>query len=250
MKLLDNDRLTIFNNFLTEREVSERIITGRVEAFSCKRAGDDKKLSKKLDQQYQDEMASSPQTHLSSSPLGALSDANSRRLFIDLISTLNASFPDYDFSSLRPDQFTKDISGPDFVVRSINSHLEDVATHSALAELWAAVDDAVKLDDCDVYSYVPDLDSDPFSDGILWSFNFFFFNKHLKRIVYFTCVARAKNHLIPSSGSTYAGTPYAPGSLHQDSLDDFGFRIGGNEEDLSGDDHHHDLLDDMDDDMD
>mmetsp|Transcript_14627 Transcript_14627/g.44324 ORF Transcript_14627/g.44324 Transcript_14627/m.44324 type:complete len:243 (-) Transcript_14627:2723-3451(-) len=191
MKLLENQRLCAVTALLTDREVSERIITGRVEAFSCKRAGEDKKLSKKLEEQYVNELASSPPAHLSSSPLGALSDATSRRLLIDLISTLNASFPDHDFSNLRPDQFTKEV-GPDFVVRSINSHLADVATHAALAELWSAVDDAAKLQECDVYSYVPDLDSDPFSDGILWSFNYFFFNKHLKRIVYFTCVARSK----------------------------------------------------------
>jgi len=37
-------------------------------------------------------------------------------------------------------------------------------------------------------SYNPDLDSDPFGeDGSLWSFNYFFYNKRLKRIVFFTC---------------------------------------------------------------
>lgn len=38
------------------------------------------------------------------------------------------------------------------------------------------------------HSYNPDLDSDPFGeDGSLWSFNYFFYNKKLKRIVFFTC---------------------------------------------------------------
>ncbi|XP_018431142.1 PREDICTED: repressor of RNA polymerase III transcription MAF1 homolog [Nanorana parkeri] len=37
-------------------------------------------------------------------------------------------------------------------------------------------------------SYNPDLDCDPFGeDGSLWSFNYFFYNKKLKRIVFFTC---------------------------------------------------------------
>lgn len=37
-------------------------------------------------------------------------------------------------------------------------------------------------------SYNPDLDSDPFTeDGSLWSFNYFYYNKKLKRIVFFTC---------------------------------------------------------------
>lgn len=39
-----------------------------------------------------------------------------------------------------------------------------------------------------VVSYNPDLDSDPFGEeGSLWSFNYFFYNKKLKRIVFLTC---------------------------------------------------------------
>lgn len=39
-----------------------------------------------------------------------------------------------------------------------------------------------------VCSYNPDLDSDPFGEeGSLWSFNYLFYNKKLKRIVFFTC---------------------------------------------------------------
>ena len=39
-----------------------------------------------------------------------------------------------------------------------------------------------------VRSYNPDLDCDPFGEeGSLWSFNYFFYNKKLKRIVFFTC---------------------------------------------------------------
>lgn len=121
--------------------------------------------------------------------IGTLSESSTRRLLIDLISTLNASFPDYDFSSLRPEHFTKEVG--EVVARSINRHLSELSV-SFLEELWAAVEEAVQLGECDVFSYVPDLESDPFSEGILWSFNYFFFNKALKRIVYFTCVARRK----------------------------------------------------------
>ncbi|NXO46483.1 MAF1 polymerase, partial [Locustella ochotensis] len=54
--------------------------------------------------------------------------------------------------------------------------------------LWDAVDEEICLAECDIYSYNPDLDSDPFGeDGSLWSFNYFFYNKRLKRIVFFTC---------------------------------------------------------------
>lgn len=41
-----------------------------------------------------------------------------------------------------------------------------------------------------VLSYNPDLDSDPYGEeGSLWSFNYFFYNKKMKRILFFTCRA-------------------------------------------------------------
>lgn len=56
--------------------------------------------------------------------------------------------------------------------------------------MWSAIDDEISLENCDIYSYNPDLVSDPFGeDGCLWSFNYFFYNKKLKRIVFFTCRA-------------------------------------------------------------
>mmetsp|Transcript_52753 Transcript_52753/g.120222 ORF Transcript_52753/g.120222 Transcript_52753/m.120222 type:complete len:125 (+) Transcript_52753:99-473(+) len=109
MKFLSIDQLEIVTSFLSGREVGDRIIDGRLEAFSCKRAGEDKKLSKVLEQQYAEELASSPSSALGSSPLGPLSDSGTRRLLIDLISTMNASFPDHDFSALRPDQFCREL---------------------------------------------------------------------------------------------------------------------------------------------
>ena len=74
-----------------------------------KAAGDDKKLGKILERQYASEAAAgaggsggpdagAPKSPLiTSTPLGDLSEAPTRRLLINLISTLNASFPDYDF---------------------------------------------------------------------------------------------------------------------------------------------------------
>jgi Maf1 regulator len=56
--------------------------------------------------------------------------------------------------------------------------------------LWTTIEDEISLSDCDIYSYNPDLNSDPYGEpGCLWSFNYFFYNKKLKRIVFFTCRA-------------------------------------------------------------
>lgn len=59
-------------------------------------------------------------------------------------------------------------------------------------------------------SYNPDLDSDPFGeDGSLWSFNYFFYNKRLKRIVFFSCrsIRLAPVRLL-SLSSCLAHTPF------------------------------------------
>lgn len=42
-------------------------------------------------------------------------------------------------------------------------------------------------------SYKSDLESDPFGEkGSVWSFNYFFYNKKLKRILYFSCRGLSK----------------------------------------------------------
>jgi len=131
---------------------------------------------------------------LGTSPLGPLSDASTRRLLIDLIATMNASFPDHDFSGLRPEQFTRE-PNVNMVIASVNKHLaplREAYNSTFLEELWLAIEQVIQLQECQVYSYIPDMEEDPFSAGHLWTFNFFFFNRNLKRILYFTCVATSK----------------------------------------------------------
>lgn len=59
-------------------------------------------------------------------------------------------------------------------------------------------------------SYNPDLDSDPFGeDGSLWSFNYFFYNKRLKRVVFFSCrsIRLALSTSLPSACCVTHPTP-------------------------------------------
>jgi hypothetical protein len=54
--------------------------------------------------------------------------------------------------------------------------------------LWDALEQEIQPEECEIYSYSGDTESDPFSEhGILWSFVYFFFNKRLKRILFFSC---------------------------------------------------------------
>jgi len=83
---------------------------------------------------------------------------------------------------------------------NINRYLAPLSesyNSSFLDELWLSIEEVVHLSECEIYSYVPNMEDDPFSQGNLWTFNYFFFNRGLKRIIYFTCIARSK--LMPGS---------------------------------------------------
>jgi len=205
MKFLDISSLAILTTQLTRIDAGDSYIYGRIEAYSCKKAGSDKKLYKSLEQQYQDEIARSPDmAMLSCSPFGPLNEKQSRLTLIELISTLNAAFQDYDFSDLKPEQFRKELS-----IHAICLHIDSMlSSHIANYEefkgkMWTAIDQEIQLRDTLIYSLVlADPDSDPFAEeGNVWNFNYFFYNKKLKRIMLFTCRAQRKE--VAAEGLTY-----------------------------------------------
>ncbi|XP_074997104.1 repressor of RNA polymerase III transcription MAF1 homolog isoform X2 [Calonectris borealis] len=160
MKLLENSSFEAINSQLTV-ETGDAHIIGRL---SKSQSGDEE---------------------------GPLSDKCSRKTLFYLIATLNESFrPDYDFSAAKSHEFSREPS-LNWVVNAVNCSLFSAVREDFNAlkpHLWDAVDEEICLSECDIYSYNPDLDSDPFGeDGSLWSFNYFFYNKRLKRIVFFTC---------------------------------------------------------------
>uniref|UniRef100_A0A2R5LEL6 Repressor of RNA polymerase III transcription MAF1 n=1 Tax=Ornithodoros turicata TaxID=34597 RepID=A0A2R5LEL6_9ACAR len=214
MKLLESSRFEAINVALSF-ETGDCKIIGRIESYSCKMVGSDKRLFKSMNAEAGGgpndlQALSPPQSVLSSQSPNRLysrsqSDDNeshlcdtiSRKTLFHLIATLNASFcPDYDFSQAKSDEFSKEPS-LDWVMNAVDSNLFATANqaYSTLRpQLWAAVDNEIVLSECDIYSYNPDLASDPYGeDGCLWSFNYFFYNKRLKRIVFFTCRAVSAN---------------------------------------------------------
>lgn len=205
------------------------MIQGRLEAYSCKRAGVDKKLSQQLEKQYSDQgslercpsgqsgsierqysgftpiLSSSPgpgtpdEFILGESPgsidggsagsLGVIPDYSMRKLFINLLLTMTSMFPDYDFSSVKPEEFVEETNF-DLVVHSVNAALRKaiIQEPDLGPSLWAAISEVIQPKDCSIYSYIPDIDSGPFDgEGSLWSFNYFMFNKSLKRVLFFSC---------------------------------------------------------------
>ena len=205
------------NAFLERVDIGDYVVAGQLEAYSCKLAGSDKAYSAKLQASLEREAeeaatstsggggASSPL--LGKSPVGPLSEAHSRKTLVQLILTLNAAHPDFEFSRLRPHDFSKEFRIP--VRETVDTLLLEAGRvwkgqHSGKEGtfsdcLWAAIDGAIGVSDCDVYSL--ELESDAFGDarGLLWTFHYFFYNRKLKRILYFACKART-----PADGDAWS----------------------------------------------
>lgn len=211
MKFLQNSKFEVLNTALA-METGDSKIIGRIESYSCKMAGSDKRLFKVISHepgmapndlqalsppQSTYSQAHSPSQHYSRSASdegeGPLCDTISTKTLFYLISTLNASFnPDYDFSNAKSEEFSKEPS-LQWVMNAVDNQLVAAAGevfNNLKGQLWNTVDEELSLSDCDIYSYNPDLNSDPYGEeGCLWSFNYFFYNKKMKRIVFFTCRA-------------------------------------------------------------
>jgi hypothetical protein len=300
MKYLQVDAFTSLTARLQECRTGQRLIQGRIEAFTMKRAGNDKKYAADLGSKYVEQQESfvnewkqlvaasslgrrfintdqegdaqkikeknhqqqkrgrsqsvgicqdlskqrdhrvkhprsssfdevlipqaASQYHMPQqlTPFGDLKELSTRRLMTDLILTLNMSFPDYDFSSVQPNDF-QSVSLND-VMQAVYSQLspflcnsneadtivnstslanignagdemsQQAASQSLLiVDLWNALDELMQLKECDIYSWN---NADMASEELwLWSFHYFFVNKALKRIVFFTCSESMQGHL-------------------------------------------------------
>ncbi|CAN0877018.1 Repressor of RNA polymerase III transcription MAF1 homolog [Linum grandiflorum] len=194
MKFLEYTPLERIDDFLNHLNLGECTIKGSLEAYSCKHAGSDKKLSFSLENEILDYLGKSSDTD-SSSPPEYLLSRSSRKTLIYLILTLSHMYPDYDFSAMKAHQFfTKETWGT--FKQMFDIHMmgaskewrEDGGDTSLLEVIYRALDEVVNLSECEIYSYDPDSDVNPFLErGAIWSFSFFFYNKKLKRVVSFCC---------------------------------------------------------------
>jgi len=234
MKFLESPKFEAINCSLA-METGDSRVEGRIESWSCKMAGNDKRLFKHLstDVAPNDLQAlSPPQSYLARSPnragysrslsdneeQGPLCDTISTKSLFYLISTLNASFqPDYDFSNAKSEEFSKEPS-LQWVMNAVDSQLFASSCGDAFSslrqQLWLTLDEEIALNECDIYSYNPDLSSDPYGEeGCIWSFNYFFYNKKMKRIVFFTCRASGAY----SARDSGMGSDLATGEMSVDS---------------------------------
>ena len=131
---------------------------------------------------------------------GDLAVPGVQRFIADLILTLNTVFPDYDFTTIPATSF-KSAGSVSQVVHAINARMNASLCSSSptqevganrfqqhkinpdtfLPELWEVVGNIMPMEEVQVFTYVPEVQGDPFSDdGVLWSFNYFFCSKRDK----------------------------------------------------------------------
>ncbi|XP_034826003.1 repressor of RNA polymerase III transcription MAF1 homolog [Maniola hyperantus] len=213
MKLLESGHLEALSSALSILN-GDSAVQGRVESYSCKMAGGEKAFYKRFtadgETTHNLQALSPPEgvtysRSLSGDEEGVLCDTISRKTLFYLIATLNAAFPDYDFSMAKSSEFSAEpsLSWVQGAVDAALSAVGGMRWRQLRPALWAAIEEEVALPECRIYSYNPDLASDPFGEpGCLWTFNYFFYNKKLKRIVFFTC--RAMSPVCADSGVDFA----------------------------------------------
>ncbi|KAH0674796.1 hypothetical protein KY290_024112 [Solanum tuberosum] len=210
MKYLEYTPLDRINDFLSHVNLGERTIKGCLEAYSCKHSGTDKKLSLSLENEIFDYLGKSSDAD-SSSPVEYLMCRSSRKTLIYLLLSLYHMYPDYDFSAVNAHQFFTEESWDSFkqifdvYMFEASKEWLDANEGSALLEtLYKALDEVVKVAECEIYTYNPEADADPFLEkGAIWSYHFFFYNRRLKRVVSFrfSCVSNlvGEGHLLDDS---------------------------------------------------
>lgn len=229
MKYLENLPLENITKSITNCQLGGGlIINGRIELYSTKKAGDDKKQSKLLESKLSE-------ANTSSSSAGDLS-TKTKRVLGDLIQTLNASFNDYDFSELTPDSFSQ-LSASE-TVQTINSYLAELTINNpnAINDMWRDVNTAMgnNLANCEAYRLDDSAFIDEVDNGMVWSYNFFFCSKELKRVCYFTCAATSKYHnKLDMSG--YTGGNMSDDDADVDAMDTDNDRNGSGESDEEAD---------------
>ncbi|KAJ1419346.1 Maf1 regulator-domain-containing protein [Ochromonadaceae sp. CCMP2298] len=185
MRYLENLALENLTKEITNRELGGGLIVqGRCETYSTRKDSDEMKPVKSADVKSNDGSSSSKSND---------NGLKTKKVLGDLIQTMNDSMLDYDFSELSPASF-KQVSVVE-AVQDINIHLAEitVSSPSFLNNMWRDISEAmISLPQCEAYKLVDGMFIDEVESGTVWSFNYFFCNKDIKRVLYFTCMATAK----------------------------------------------------------
>ncbi|KAK6904082.1 hypothetical protein I203_107596 [Kwoniella mangroviensis CBS 8507] len=208
MKYLDYPILNQLSSTLSSDGDSDLQVNARFEAYSVKPVGKEKRMFKEREEAYMseqegmDEMSFSPEMREAglASCFGRLDEKESRKVHFLLVSTLNAAFPDHDFTSLRPDHFTRERSAAQvlshlsgsllsssgagttpIILSQLASFTPPTAHKSSpiispansspnlgptvpYPDLYRILNDVIPMEDCEVYSWFPEPEYDPHID--------------------------------------------------------------------------------------
>ncbi|KAG9252024.1 mitogen-activated protein kinase MAF1 [Emericellopsis atlantica] len=236
-------------------------VTGGCDLYTTKSTGSDKKLYRNIDQNLSSQhaallklgaslspperehmLATSPSMQMfsHSSAFGPLSELSSRRTFAYLIATLNASHPHYDFSHvLRPGDFKRErnlrrvMVNLDSILQNVRPGFEAKSFGSSLGaspdpvwgpQCWSLIDKEMRLNECTIIGYHPDVDPFEEDESAIWAAHYFFFNRALKRVAYLyvrvvPVISSTSPHLRPqklAQLSTLSSTQDTSGSKRAD----------------------------------
>ncbi|CAD5206454.1 unnamed protein product [Bursaphelenchus okinawaensis] len=224
MKLLENAELDSISSFMKSNS-NLLVLDVRIESYSCKMVTMEKKEWKKHikspeeanelqplsppEESYMHRLASSPPYPLGTGRLRHTSEVScsgsdndqddngqivvgtvSRRTLFNLVSLLNLTYSDYDFTQVKSESFSlielRDCM--DNINDKFSTAVRGYAKHRDT--FWNAINKEIKLNECIIFSYIPEYSNDPFTeDGCIWTFNYLCWNKGLKRILFLSCRA-------------------------------------------------------------
>ncbi|ODV85573.1 hypothetical protein CANARDRAFT_184539, partial [[Candida] arabinofermentans NRRL YB-2248] len=117
------------------------------------------------------------------SPFGPLFQQSSRRILAYIIAILNSTFPDHDFSTVQPTNFSS-IPSPSELIYRINSLLISLGKSNNLDWIWQTINTHMDLEDCLCFTYEPEQSFLNDLNSSLWCNMYFIYNKKKKRVAF------------------------------------------------------------------
>jgi len=183
MKFVEDASLGLLSALLSSQNGAIRC-SARLERYAARLTGRSKAAAKKMEAKILRDLEQEPSSpELTSSALGDMHNASSRRLLISLISALNATAPELSFENLQPSSFAKvELLA---CAQAVNSLLQ--RDSAFLTSLWSTIDSAAALKECNIFKFTGDPVEDETEVPSLWAFTYFFVNHRRREVVFFTC---------------------------------------------------------------
>eukprot|EP01071_Lankesteria_metandrocarpae_P006244 Lankesteria_metandrocarpae@DN4292_c0_g1_i1.p1 len=187
MRFLEDPKLNRLSVLLKNFEAGDQTLSGCIELFTTR---EKQRGEKKLGEVVSTEVKKN-HDWLGKCPLGKLRFGDVKELLTNLLSVLCQCYPDYDFSSLSPENFVK-ITDFGTVFNNVNSNLSFVVERAMpgfLHELWASVRDAINVEDAEIYSCANPFSDDETCQGFF--FDYFLHDRAAEKILFFSCATQS-----------------------------------------------------------